>query len=355
MIPISAPIISESAIQSVIEILKKGELTSGKYVSEFEIQFSKYVNSRNCVAVNSGTSALHLMLLAHNIGPGDEVIVPSFSFAATANAVALTGATPIFCDIDLVSFCISPQSILENISSKTRAVMPVHLYGHPADMDSIKKICEKFQLLLFEDCAQAHLAQYNKQYVGTFGESSAFSFYSTKNMTTGEGGIIVSENLEIIRKMKLLRNQGQIVKYQNEIVGYNNRMSDINAVIGLDQINKIENWTRLRQRNANFFNENLKNVIKPIKKSNIEHVYHQYTIRVPDLNRDKFASRLRDLGVGTGIYYPTPIHKLKSFNLNLELINTNIAANEVISIPVHQNLTEMDLEHIVESVNSAAF
>jgi perosamine synthetase len=357
-IPISSPSIDHLEITAVEDVLKSGNLTTGELVRKFEKEFSNFVELNQCLAVNSGTSALHLMLLAHGIGPGDEVIVPSFSFAATANSVALTGATPVFCDIELDTFCMDPKSVLVNISSRTRAIMPVHLYGHPAEMDQLLQICRDRKLLLFEDAAQAHLAKYKNKYVGSFGDSAAFSFYSTKNMTTGEGGMIVTKDEKVSRKIELLRNQGQIIRYKNEIVGFNNRMGDLNAAIGLQQINKIEMLTNKRQENAKFYNQNIRNVVTPITRNGVEHVFHQYTIRCVDINRDEFINQLTKLEIGTGIYYPTPIHKLESFvskskfDEKTELKNTELISKQCVSIPVHPKLTEKELTKIVESINS---
>jgi dTDP-4-amino-4,6-dideoxygalactose transaminase len=219
-----------------------------------------------------------LALLAAEIKTGDEVIVPSFSFAATANVVALTGATPVFADIDENTFNLDPLSVESLISSKTRAVMPVHLYGQPAQIDELTKICAKYGLILLEDAAQAVGASFDDQPVGTFGIVGSFSFYPTKNMTSGEGGMAATNDPEIARTIKLLRNQGMEKRYVNEIVGFNNRMTDIHAAIGRVQLNKLNGWTIARQKNAAFLNANLRNVITPLVIDKAVHVWHQYTI-----------------------------------------------------------------------------
>ena len=354
MIPAAKPSIGREERKAVRRVLKSGMLAQGPEVAAFQNEFSKLVNSEHCIAVNSGTSALHLALLAAEIQSGDEVIVPSFSFAATSNVVALTGATPIFADIDEKTFNLDPRSVESLISPKTRAVMPVHLYGQPAQVDEFTKICEKYGLLLFEDSAQAVGASFDGQQVGTFGIAGSFSFYPTKNMTSGEGGMVATNDPEIARKVKLLRNQGMEKRYANEIVGFNNRMTDIHAAIGRVQLKKLSDWTIARQKNAAFLTANLRNVITPIVINKAVHVWHQYTIRITDQNRDNFCEQLNKQGVGSGVYYPTPIHQLPSFSQAIDLPITNRVSQECLSLPVHPSLSQRDLEKIVQSVNKVA-
>lgn len=338
-----------------MEVLETGLLAQGSQVEAFENEFGKSaVEDRICVAVNSGTSALHLSLLACGIGVGDEVIVPSFSFAATANAVALTGASPVFVDIEEDFFCIDPSAIRAAITPKTKAVIPVHLYGHPSNMVEITQLCMRNDLMLIEDAAQAHKAAFGGHLVGTFGQSGCFSFYPTKNMTSGEGGMVATSSESFARKLKLLRNQGQETRYRNEIVGFNNRMTDLHAAIGREQLKKLEGWTARRQENAAFFDENLSGVICPKVAPEATHVYHQYTIRVVGHDRDRFVSELALRGVGAGVYYPVPIHRLPSFELDRDLPCTERVAGEVVSIPVHPSLAPHELEVIVQAVNSLA-
>ena len=354
MIPAAKPSIGREERRAVRRVLKSGMLAQGPEVAAFENEFSKLINSKHCIAVNSGTSALHLALLAAEIKTGDEVIVPSFSFAATANVVALTGATPVFADIDENTFNLDPLSVESLISSKTRAVMPVHLYGQPAQIDELTKICAKYGLILLEDAAQAVGASFDDQPVGTFGIVGSFSFYPTKNMTSGEGGMAATNDPEIARTIKLLRNQGMEKRYANEIVGFNNRMTDIHAAIGRVQLNKLNGWTIARQKNAAFLNANLRNVITPLVINKAVHVWHQYTIRILDQNRDNFSEQLKKRGVGSGVYYPTPIHKLPSFSQATDLPATNRVSQQCLSLPVHPFLTQRDLEKIVQSVNEIA-
>lgn len=355
MIPAARPLIGEEERQAVDRVLASGGLAQGPEVAAFEQEFSQAaVSGVHCVAVNSGTSAQHLAMIAAGIGPGSEVLVPSFTFAATANSVALTGATPVFVDIDPQTFCMSVAAARDAITDRTKAIMPVHLYGHPADVRGFADLCEEFKLTLIEDAAQAHLASMDDLKVGTWGVAGSFSFYPTKNMTSGEGGMVSTSDAELARKVRLLRNQGQERRYHNEIVGFNNRMTDIHATIGRVQLRKLSDWTSKRQSNAAFFDMNLTGVVTPFVAPGAVHVYHQYTIRIVDTDRDDFAHELAERGIGTGVYYPVPNHRLPAYDRTLELPETERAAREVLSLPVYPSLTEEELVHIVESVNAVA-
>lgn len=351
-IPIAQPLIGDEELRAASLVLASGNLTQGQEVAAFEEEFSRLAaDGAHCIAVNSGTSALHLSLLALGVGYGDEVIVPSFTFAATANVVAITGATPVFADIEPDYFTIDIESVQSLVTERTRAIIPVHLYGHPAQLDALRSICDRFGLALIEDAAQAHLATSGNRLVGTIGDLGCYSFYPTKNMTSGEGGMVVTRQDDLARRVRLLRNQGQEVRYQNEIIGLNNRMTDIHAAIGRVQLGKLASWTERRQQNAQFLNLNLQNVVCPRIAEDATHVFHQYTIRVVDEPRDKIAVALSERGIGTGIYYPRPVHKLQSFALPIELPNTEKASREVLSLPVHPSLSQQALEAIVDSVN----
>lgn len=353
-IPIAKPIIGQEEKNSVLEVMTSGNLAQGKYVENFENKFSEVISSNHCIAVNSGTSALHIGLLALGIKNGDEVIVPSFTFAASANSIALTGATPIFADIDALTFNLDPGQIESLITARTVAIMAVHLYGQPADMNAVMKIAKKHGLKVIEDASQSHLAHIGGKNVGTFGDFGVFSFYPTKNMTSGEGGMITTNDPELNRIARLLRNQGMERRYENEIVGFNLRMTDIHAAIGLEQLKKLNGWTETRRNNAHYFNKHLLGVSVPTVIDNAFHVYHQYTIRIVNQSRNEFATKLDSMGIGTGVYYPTPVHRLKSFNLDTELPQTESACNEALSIPVHPSLTLEDLDRIIDGVNSLA-
>jgi dTDP-4-amino-4,6-dideoxygalactose transaminase len=232
--------------------------------------------------------------------------------------------------------------------------MPVHLYGHPANLPGFLELCQEFDLMLIEDAAQAHLASVNGRPVGTWGLAGSFSFYPTKNMTSGEGGMVSTSRSDLARKIRLLRNQGQEIRYRNEIVGFNNRMTDIHAAIGRVQLTKLTEWTSKRQQHAEFFNAHMHGVVTPLVSTGAVHVYHQYTIRILGLDRDEFAAQMAKRGVGTGVYYPVPNHRLPAYNQELDLPETDRAAREVLSLPVYPSLTEAELVQIVESVNAVA-
>lgn len=355
MIEMAQPLIGDDETAAVVAVLESGMLAQGREVAAFEEEFSQVVvDDARCIAVNSGTSALHLALLALGAGPGDEVIVPSFTFAATANAVAMTGATPIFCDIDPRTFCIDAQLAASLVGPKTAGIVPVHLYGLPADMTEISKLAARKGLFVLEDAAQAHAAEVDGDKVGALGHAGAFSFYPTKNMTTGEGGMVVTRDAEIERIVRLLRNQGQEVRYRNEIPGLNNRMTEMAAAIGRVQLTKLMGWTERRREIADFYGDELAGVITPLVPPGLTHVFHQYTIRVPGLDRDWFAERLKSRGVQTGIYYPTPVHRLPAYDLQLELPATQEISEQCLSLPIRPGLSEADLHVIVESVNDVA-
>lgn len=352
-IPAAKPIIGADERAAVDAVMASGMLAQGQQVASFETEFSNVLlDGRASVAVNSGTSGLHLGLLASGVGPGDEVIVPSFTFAATGNSVALTGATPVFADIELDYYALDVAHVESLITEKTKGIMPVHLYGHPFAAEAFTALADKHGIDLYEDAAQAHGAALNGKKVGTFGKFGMFSLYPTKNMTSGEGGMVSTSDATVERNLRLLRNQGMETQYQNELVGFNNRMTDLHASIGRVQLTKVMGWTKLRQDNAAFFSANLEGVGTPKVAEGAEHVYHQYTIRVRE-GRDELHERLRsEFNIGSGVYYPVPNHRLPSFNRVEELPNTEIAAKEVLSLPVHPSLTQNDLERIVSAVNT---
>ena len=352
MIPAARPEIGQDEIDAVVRVLRTGSVVQGPEVADFEQEFGKLVDGRACVAVNSGTSALHLSMLALGIGPGDEVVVPSFSFAATANAVAVTGATPVFADIEPDSFCLDPESVAAVITPRTVAIMPVHLFGHPAAMDRLLPLARKHGLAVVEDAAQAVGARLGDTPVGAFGETACFSFYPTKNMHSLEGGMIVTADPQIERKLRLLRNQGMLKQYENEVVGLNNRMTDVAAVVGRVQLAKLDGWTRRRREIAARYDAELSKVRTPSVAESAWHVYHQYTITI-ESERDAFRERLAQLGVGSGVYYPSPIHQLAPFRSNaVDLPVTQRAAAQVLALPVYPLLDDQQVDSVVEAVNS---
>jgi len=349
------PLIGDEERAAVDRVLRSGMLAQGPEVAAFEKEFSEHFQlGRACVAVNSGTSGLHLGLLSSGVKAGDEVIVPSFTFAATANSVALTGATPVFADIDAESFCLSAASVEAAVTDKTVGIMPVHLYGHPADMPGLQAVADKHGLKIFEDAAQAHGASLGGIPVGAFGAFGMFSLYPTKNMTSGEGGMVSVADEETEHLMRLYRNQGMMRQYENEVVGFNARMTDIHAAIGRVQLTKVGAWTKTRQDNAAFLSANLEGVTAPPVADGAVHVYHQYTIRVPE-DRDGLAKALKaEYDIGSGMFYPIPNHRLATFQVDVDLPETELAAKECLSLPVHPSLSQGDLERIVTAVNILA-
>jgi len=357
MIQISRPIIDEETIKAVVDVLRSGNLAQGAKVLEFENAFADYIGVRHAVATSNGTTALHAALLANGIGAGDEVITTPFTFIATANSILYTGAKPVFADIEEDTFNIDVEKIKEAINHKTKAILPVHLYGQPCDIKAICELCEDHNILLIEDASQAHGAEFGGKRVGSFG-TGCFSFYPTKNMTTGEGGMITTDNVDVAKRARLLINHGSSKRYHNEILGYNYRMTDISAAIGICQIKKIDIWNEKRIYNANFLSDSLKNIKDmtiPSVRDGRKHVFHQYTVRISSdfpIDRNGFISALEANGIGCSIYYPVPVHmqefyrkinKIQPNNLGM----TERLSKEVVSIPVHPSLSQEDLNKIV--------
>lgn len=359
-IPVAKPTIGDEERAAVDRVLQSGMIAQGPEVAAFEREFSDhFLDGRTAVAVNSGTSGQHLGLLACGVGVGDEVIVPSFTFAATGNSVALAGATPVFADIEPQTFTIDPESVRQVITPRTKGIMPVHLYGHPYLVDQLETIALEHGLEIYEDAAQAHGATWRGRPAGTFGTFAMFSLYPTKNMTSVEGGMVACANDDIARNMRLLRNQGMEKQYENEIIGFNARMSDVHAAVGRVQLTRVNKFTAKRRSNAAVLDASLApidGVIVPIVREEAEHAYHQYTIRVDAAERDRICTALKDEhGVGSGVYYPIPNHRLPSlshFAKNVELPETERAASEVLSLPVHPSLSERDLERIIIGITT---
>jgi len=356
MIPIAKPLLGEEEIIAVKEVIESGIIASGPKTQEFEERFADFVGTKYAVATTSGTTALHLALLSMKIQKGDEVIVPSFSFIATANSVLFCNARPVFCDINFKTFNVDYEKIEGLISEKTKAIMPVHLYGQPADMDPLHEIAEKHGLKIIGDAAQAHGSEYKGKKVGSFGKVECFSFYPTKNMTTGEGGILTTNSSEIAEKAYSIRNHGrQKTKwgYEHGILGYNYRMTDLAATIGLVQLKHLPDFNKKRIDNAKFLNENLKNVEIPYVIKNVKHVYHQYTIKCK--KRKGLIENLKKNEIGFGVYYPKPLQyygHLKEFG-HSDLKNSENCSELVLSLPVHPALDTQDLEKIVNAINKS--
>ncbi len=356
-INIAQPQIGQEEIKAVTEVLKSGMLAQGPKVALFEEKFAKFIGTKFAIATSSGTTALHVALLAHGIGPGDEVITSPFTFIATANSILYTGAKPVFVDIDEKTYNLNPAKIEKAITKKTKAILPVHLYGQPADMTKILAVARKHKLAVIEDACQAHGAEWRGRKVGSFG-TGTFSLYPTKNMTTGEGGIITTDSREISEKAGLIRAHGSKVKYYHDILGFNFRMTDIAGAIGLEQLKKLPKFNKLRQKNAGFLSRNLAKIagiITPFIDKNAEPVFHQYTIRISKefgMARDEVLKKLTEAGIGTAVFYPLPINEQKVYKNLGSKADTPIAqkvAQEVLSLPVHPGLKQSDLEYIVKT------
>ncbi len=357
MIPIAKPIIGEEEINAVTEVMRSGVIAEGQKVKDFEAEFAEYVGTSFAVAVNSGTAALHIALLAHGIGAGDEVITSPFTFVATSNSVLFTGAKPVFSDIREDTFNIDPDSIGENITSKTKAIIPVHLYGQSADMKAITEIAEDNNLVIIEDACQAHGATFENKKVGSFG-TGTFSFYPTKNMTTSEGGIITTNDSNIAERSKMIRSHGSKQRYYHELLGFNMRMTDIAAAIGSIQLKKLESFNNSRIKNAEYLTRKLqgiKEISLPYIDRRCRHVFHQYTIRIGGGNeRDRVVSYLNKKNIGTGIYYPLPIHKqpyYKELGYKDSMRVSEMVSKEVLSLPVHPSVTSVELDTIYETMS----
>jgi perosamine synthetase len=354
MINIAKPQIGRDEKEAVMEVLKSGIIAQGPRVKAFEEAFAQLCGVKHAIATTSGTTALHTALLAHKIGAGDEVITSAFTFIASANSILFTGARPVFVDIEANTFNLDPNQIEAAITPRTRAIMPVHLFGLACNMDAIMEIAARHNLVVIEDACQSHGAAFNGRKTGSFG-TGAFSFYPTKNMTSGEGGMLTTNDDAIAESCQVIRNHGMRRRYYHDELGYNYRMSDLHAAIGLVQVGKLNKFNQQRQQNASFLNANLKGVKTPFVPEGYEHVYHQYTIRVAADRRDALIEFLKEREVGSMVYYPVPIHKqsfyIEELGYDVSLPETEKAAAEVISLPIHPALTTANLQTIVAAVN----
>ena len=357
MITIAKPAIGKEEEREVLKVLRSGMIAQGQWVEKFEKEFAKYIGTKYAVQTTSGTTALHLSLLSLGIGKGDEVITTPFTFVATSNAILYTGAKPVYVDIDEKTFNINFTQIEKKVTKKTKAILLVHLYGLPAEMYEIMKIAHKHHLYVIEDAAQAHGAVYRNKKVGSIGTLGCFSFYATKNMTTGEGGMVTTNNLKLAQKVRALRNHGMIeLNYKYSTIGYNYCPTNIAGALGLTQLKKLDGLNAKRIKNAKHLISRLKNIkgiVLPNLFSDRTHVFHQFTIRVTKdfpISRDSLIKRFEKYGVKPKIFYPIPLHKQKLYkDLGYKdiLPLTETAANEVLSIPVHPGLSLKDIEQVV--------
>ncbi len=352
-ITISKPNFDGAEKAAVAEVLDSGMLAQGPKVFEFEKQFAEYIGTNHAIATSSGTTAIHLALLGLGIKPGDEVITTPFTFIATATPILFCGARPVFVDIDPKTFNIDPQKLEAAITDKTKAIIPVHLYGQPAAMDPIVELAQAHELVVIEDACQAHGAKYHGKSIGSIGDCGCFSFYPTKNMTTSEGGMVTTNDSEMAENLALLRNHGQLQRYDYNMIGYNFRMTDISAAIGIVQLSKLEQFTEKRIINAKKLTEGMEDVVGvPYIAPDVRHVFHQYTIK--QSSRDGLRSALEAAGIGSGIYYPKSLHQLPVFQDHItEGYSAPVAeevSSEVLSLPVHPGLSEEDIEKIINTV-----
>jgi dTDP-4-amino-4,6-dideoxygalactose transaminase len=335
--------------------LESGGLAQGTRVRELEEAFAAFIGAGHAVATSSGTTALHLALLAAGVGEGDEVVTVPFTFIASANAILYTGARPRFVDVRADDFCMDPALVEAAITPSTRAILPVSLYGQPADLPAIAEIAERHGMALVEDAAQAHGAAIGDRRSGSWG-IGCFSFYPTKNMTTGEGGMLTTDDADLAERARLLREHGMAVRYHHDVLGYNFRMTDVHAAIGLAQLPKLPGYNDRRRAIAARYDAELRGVITPAVRPGVTHVYHQYTIRVAQ--RDAFAEALRERGVGSGVYYPIPVHRQKPFvalgyGEERYPLAERLSA-EVLSIPVHPALNDDEVTTVIDAVNAVA-
>ncbi|MEM3703766.1 MAG: DegT/DnrJ/EryC1/StrS family aminotransferase [Candidatus Bathyarchaeia archaeon] len=362
MIPINAPQIGEEEVEAVVEVLRSGILThglgEGPMVKKFERDFADFVKAKHALAVNSGTAALHMAVLSVGVEPGEEVILPSFTFVATAEAVVLSGARPVFVDIDPETYNVSPERIEKSVTKKTKAIIAVDLYGSPSDLKPIREIADKHGLKVIEDAAQAHGALYQGKPVGAYADVACWSFYASKNMTTGEGGMVTTNNDEIAENLRLLRTHGEREKYRSIVLGHNYRMPEIQAAIGCVQLAKLPKFLAKRQENAEKLNAKLKyakNLQLPTEPKNCKNSWYLYTVRLRNAERsrrDALVQKLKDKGIGAEIYYAYPIHLMPYYVKfgKFRLPETEKASGQVFSLPIHPGVTPEQLDFIGDTV-----
>jgi len=357
MIPIAKPLLGREELEAVREVFESGQLVQGKKVRLFEEAFAKYIGVKHAVAVLNGTIALDLALKALKLGPGDEVVTPAFSFVASGNCVLFQGAKPVFADIDPKTFTIDPSDVANKITARTKAMMPVHLFGQPAKMKELEEIAEEHKIALIEDAAQAHGAEYKGRKVGGISVIGCFSFYPTKNMTTGEGGMITTNDDDVARRARLLRDHGQAGKYRHVVLGYNYRMNEMTAAVGLIQLKKLDGFNERRRANAGSLTTGVRRILgltPPFVDGGVKHVFNQFVVRVEEdypLKRSKLAEHLKKMGVGVSVHYPMPIYQQPLY-LELGYGKTSCpmaedACKRVLSLPVHPAVTKRDIAYIL--------
>jgi len=363
MIPINLPKIGEEEVQAVVKVLRSGMLTSGlgagPMVTEFEKNFAKFAGVKHAVAVNTGTAALHSAVVASGVKQGDEVILPSFTFVATAEAVVLAGGKPAFADIDAQTYNLSPSAVEKSITKNTKAILPVDLYGFSADMKSMREIAAKHGLALVEDAAQAHGATYAGKPAGTFADAACWSLYASKNMTTGEGGIITTDNDQIAETLRMIRTHGEKAKYSSLMLGTNYRMSEVQAAIGNVQLQKLPSFVAKRRQNAQQLTKILEKssrLILPWESKDRQHSWYLYTARLKDgteTERNKIVEELKKKGIGSEVYYVNPVHQMPFYRENFgstKLPETDKASKQVFSLPIHPGVKAEQVDYIGKTV-----
>lgn len=349
--------IKKEVDEAVLSVLSSTAYVLGPEVTKFEEEFAAFHNVSHGVAVNTGTSALHVALLAAGVGPGDEVITVSMTFIATASAVSYTGATPVFVDVDPQTFTMDASQIEAKITPRTKVILPVHLYGQAADMDAIMAIAKRHNLIVIEDAAQAHGAEYKGKRVGGIGHMAAFSFYPGKNLGAyGEGGIVTTNNAEYARQMKLLRDWGQEKKYHHEVLAYNYRMDGIQGAILRVKLRQLEAWTELRRSHARLYGECLAQtgIRRAVELEDRRHVYHIYSVFHPQ--RQQLQAALQEAGIHTGMHYPIPVHLQKPYQSlgyrEGDFPVTEQTAKEQLSLPMFAELTEEQVKRVAQAVSN---
>jgi dTDP-4-amino-4,6-dideoxygalactose transaminase len=359
------PKIGEEEIEAVVQVMRSGMLTSGlgagPKVSEFEKNYAAFAGVKHAIAVNTGTAALHAAVMACGVKAGDEVILPSFTFVATAEAVVLAGAKPVFADIDPETYTLSLQAIKKAVTPKTKAVVPVDLYGLPADIKPIREIATKKGLSIIEDCAQSHGATAEGKPAGAIADTACWSLYAAKNIGTGEGGVVTTDDDELAEKVRMVRTHGEKVKYQSQILGTNYRMTEIQAAIGIVQLKKLPSFFEKRSHNAARLTKNLEKsdkIVLPSKLVNRSPSWYLYTVRIKDATegwRNKIIEQMHEKGIGAEAYYPIPVHQMPYYKETFGIFNlpeTEKAAKQVLSLPIHPGVTDEQVDFIAQTILS---